>query len=100
FHLQRVRNVRDLVEKERAAVGRLEHAVVVADRAGEGAALVAEELAVEERVGDAAAVHREEDAIPAAAARVDRACDELLAGAALAGEENGCGVLRDGVDGP
>ena len=43
--LQRQRQLADLVEKQRAAVGERERAVARGDRAGEGAALMAEKLA-------------------------------------------------------
>ena len=48
----RERHLADLVEEKRPAVGRLEEARLVRDRAGERAALVAEELAFEQRLGD------------------------------------------------
>ena len=44
------RQLADLVEEHRAAVGRLEQAGLAPDRAGEGAALVAEQLALEQRL--------------------------------------------------
>ena len=44
----------------RAAVGRLELARLLRDRAGEGALLVAEQLALEQRLGDRGAVDRHE----------------------------------------
>ena len=47
LRLELERNVADLVEEERAAVGELEAADLLRDRAGERAALVAEELALE-----------------------------------------------------
>ena len=50
LRLEREGDLRDLVEKERAAFGGPEDAVVVGHRAREGAAAVAEELAVEERL--------------------------------------------------
>jgi hypothetical protein len=43
----------DFVEEQRAAIGLLEQADAVVDRAGEGAALVAEQLGFEQRVGQA-----------------------------------------------
>ena len=64
-------------------------------RVGERAARVAEELALEERVGNGRAVDRDEGAVLAAAAHVDRAGDELLAGAALAVDEHRGVALAD-----
>ena len=98
--LQGTRDVGDLVEKEGTAVGGVEDAVIVGNRAGEGAAAMAEELAVEQRLGDGAAVDRHERLLGARAAGVDRPRDELLPGAALAGDEDGAGVGGDGVDRP
>ncbi len=48
LHLQRQRHVADLVEEQRAAVGRLEEALVRLHGAGERAARVAEELGLEQ----------------------------------------------------
>ena len=64
--LQRRRQLADLVEEERAAVGLDEHARRVGARVGEGAALVAEQLALEQRVGDGGAVERRRTAARAA----------------------------------
>src|SRR5439155_1136976 len=60
LRLERERHVGDLVQEERAARGDLELADAPLDRAREGAALVAEELALEELVGDGRAVERHE----------------------------------------
>ena len=48
LHLQRQRHVADLVEEQRAAVGRLEQALVRLHGAGERAARVAEQLGLEQ----------------------------------------------------
>ena len=48
LRLQLERDVADLVEKQRAAVRQLEAADPLRDRAGERAALVAEELALQQ----------------------------------------------------
>src|SRR5689334_23725435 len=60
LRLQRRRHLGDLVEEERAAAGALEVALVLLRRAGEAAALVAEELALDQVRRDGAAVEREE----------------------------------------
>ena len=62
LHLQRQRQLADLVEEERAAVGRLEETRLVADGAGEGALHVAEELGLEQVLRDRRAVDRDEGA--------------------------------------
>src|SRR5205807_1374593 len=59
------------------------------ERARERAALVAEHLGLEQLGGDRAAVDRDEGAIGARARGVDGARDQLLAGAALAHDEDG-----------
>src|SRR5262249_39822068 len=74
----------DLVEEHGAAVGELEAADATDEGAGEGAALVAEELALEELGGDGGTVELDEGAGAAGAGVVDGAGDELLAGAGLA----------------
>ena len=83
------RDLADLVEQQRPAVGRLEQARPVLGRAGERAARVPEELALEERLGDGAAVDRDERPRRARGLVVDQPRDPLLARAALAGDEHG-----------
>ncbi len=83
------RDVADLVEEERAAVGELEAPLLAADGAGEGALLVAEELGLEERLGEGRAVHLDEGLVGARRLLVKRLGDELLAGAGLAQDEDG-----------
>ena len=73
-----------LVEEERAAVRQLEPALAVGDRAGEGAAHVAEQLALDDGLGQRRAVHLDERAARPLAAVVDRLRHQLLAGAGLA----------------
>ena len=51
--LQRRRDLADLVEEDRAAVGQREAALLVGRRAGERALVVAEQLGLEQRLGDA-----------------------------------------------
>jgi hypothetical protein len=78
----------DLVEEERASVGRLEGADSVGARAGEGAALVPEQLRQDELARDGAAVDDHERALRHHRALVDGVRDELLAAAALALDEH------------
>src|SRR5262249_19759801 len=59
----------DLVEEQRAAVGQLEAADLLVRGAGEGALLVAEELALEERLGQRRAGEADEGAAGAARGR-------------------------------
>ena len=88
--LQRERHLADLVEEQRAAVRLLEQALAALLGVGERALRVAEQLALEQRLGHRRAVDRDERAVLArATALVERARDDLLAGAALAGDQHG-----------
>src|SRR5206468_3121120 len=98
LRLERWRDVADLVQEDRAAVGFGEEPGRVADRAGEGAAHVPEELALEQRLGERAAVDGHERPLAARAVRVDGTCDELLAGAALAEDEHRAAPGRNARD--
>src|SRR5256885_6101028 len=89
------REVGALVEEERAPAGQLEAALLPPRRAGERALLVAEQLRLEQRLGQRGAVDRDERAAAPRRARVDRAGDELLAGAALALDEHRRGAAGD-----
>ena len=81
-------HVADLVEEDRPAVGRLELALPVRDRASEGAPHVSEELRLDQFFGDGRAVHFDERTLPAPAHRVNGSRDELLAGPVLAVDEH------------
>ena len=60
LHLGRRRDVADFVEEQRAAVGLLEATLASAIRAGVRAALVAEQLALEQRLGEGGTVQPDE----------------------------------------
>src|SRR5262245_38786928 len=60
--LRRRRQIADLVEQERSAVGQLEPADAASVRAGERAFLVTEELAFEQAFGQRRTVDRDERA--------------------------------------
>ena len=98
LRLHRQRQVADLVEEERAAVGRLEEAFAVVVGAGERALAVAEELGLEQLLGNRAAVDRHERHRAAHAHFMDGARDQLLAGARLAGDEHRRHAARDLLD--
>ena len=93
------RQIADLVEQQHAAVGGLEQAGAVFHRPREGAADVAEQLALEQRLDDRGTVHDDEGLLPAAAGPVQRARRQLLAGAGLAGDERGPHERREAADG-
>ena len=65
-------------------------------RVGEAALHVAEQLRFEQRVGNAGAVDGDERRRATAAAMVDQARDDLLADAALAGDQH-LGVRAGGM---
>src|SRR5205814_3789286 len=92
-------HVADLVEEQRALVGELEETGLRADRAREGALLMAEELALEQRVGDRGTVLAHELAgLGARRIEVDRAGGQLLAGAALAVDEDRLVGVDDAIE--
>ena len=68
------------------------------DGAGEGASLVAEELALEQSVGEGGAVDRDELATLAPPLEVDRPRAEFLAGPGFAVEQDGRVVLGESLD--
>ena len=80
--------VADLVEEDGAAVGLLEAADAPGLGAGEGAALVAEQLALQQRLGNGGAVDGDERLVGAVAVLVEGAGDEFLAGAGLAADQH------------
>ena len=88
LRLQRQRHLADLVQKERAAVRQLELPRLALHGPREGAALVAEQLALQDVGGDGGAVDRQEAEIPARRVLVDGVGDQLLAGAALPDDQH------------
>src|SRR5229473_3650709 len=72
-------------------VGQLEAADPPIDSAGEGALDVSEEFALDETGRDGAAVDLDQGALPARAAAVNGAGDQLLARSRLTGDEH-CGI--------
>ena len=89
------RQLADLVQEERAAVGLLETGLAVSRSAPVNAPLlVAEQLALEQRLRNAAAVDGHERLAGALPLVVDAARDQLFAGAAFAQDEHGGRVAR------
>ena len=84
FDLDLGAHLADLVQEDRAALGRLELALVAGAGARERPRLVSEELALQEALGEGAAIHDHEGVEPPGRARVDCPGHELLAGARLA----------------
>src|SRR5713101_9374635 len=83
------RQIPDLVEEDGPMVGKLEAADPPIDGAGEGALDVSEEFALDETGRDGAAVDLDQGALPARAAAVNGAGDQLLARSRLTGDEHG-----------
>ncbi len=97
--LGRERHAVDLVEKQRAAACVFELAEPRLHRAGEGAGLVAEELALHHRLRNSRAIDRDVVALGAAAEIVQAARDQILADAGLAIDDDadiGAGKFGDG----
>jgi hypothetical protein len=88
LHLQRRRELGDLVEEQRAAVRLADQALGRVRGTGERPLHVAEQLRLEQLARDRAAVDRDERPLRAAAGAVDAARHQLLAGAALARDEH------------
>jgi hypothetical protein len=92
-------HVADLVQEQRAAVGLFEAPAACGLRAGEGTALVAEELASSRSLGMAAVLMATKRPVGTRAVFVQRARHQFLAGAAFAGDEHGDVALAQPADG-
>jgi len=92
------RHVADLVEKQRTAVRRFDPAHAPLVRAGERAALIAEQLRLQQVMRNRPAVDRDERPLAAAGTLVNRERRQFLAGARLAGDEYARVGLRDLAD--
>src|SRR5208337_1393007 len=95
------RQVGNLVEKNGAAVGRLETARLVLDRAGERAADVAEKFAFEKFLRERSAIDDNERLALARAPSMNLPRDDVFAGTAFAGEQDSgvaCGGLARGFE--
>src|SRR5262249_27448420 len=79
----------DLVEEDRAPRGDLEETALRGFRVRERAALVAEELGLDQAPRQRGAVERDERLACERAARVEDARDEILPGAGLAEQQHG-----------
>ena len=86
--LQRQWHVSDLVEEQRSPMGLHEQPGMGRPGVGEGPLHVAEQLALQQRLRQRRAVDGDHRGVLAAAGVVERACDSLLAGAALPGDQD------------
>ena len=96
--LHRRRHLADLVEEDRAAVAGLNQALLVFVRAGEGAAHMAEQFGLEQCFRHRTAVDGDERTIAPQRQRMYRACDQLLAGAGLTGNQHRAVGAADRLD--
>jgi hypothetical protein len=96
--LRRKRQVPHFIEKQRAAISRLEPAGLAADCARKRATFVPEQFALDQRLRERTAIHRNEWPVTALAQRMHEPGDQLLAGAALARDEHGGVARRDQMD--
>jgi hypothetical protein len=87
--LQVHRQFADFVEEQRAAGGQFHPALARAKRVGERAALVAEQLALDQVLRNRPAIDRNERPLAPPTRLVDRVRDQLLAGAVLAENQHG-----------
>ena len=88
FGLQAHVHFGNFVEQQRAAIGFLELADAAAERAGEGAFLMAEQFGLQEVLGDRGAIDGDERLLGALRARMNIARQHFLAGAAFAGDQH------------
>ena len=84
FHLRERAHVRDFVEEKRALAGELKLPFDGCLRSGEGAALMAEELALDQGVAHRGSVEGDERALGATGGIVDRVGEEGFAGPGFA----------------
>ena len=96
--LKRRRHVADFVEEQRAVIGELELAGLLLQRAGEGAALKAEQLGLEEIGRERGTVHFDERLVAPERGGRQRPRDELLTGTAFAANENRDVSVGDALD--
>ncbi len=86
--LQHQRQFAQLVEEERAVIGKFQQADPPAFGAGEGALFVAEEFALQQALGNRSAIDRHERPFGPPAAAMNAAGDQFLAGAGLAANQH------------
>ena len=92
------RQVADLIEEQRASDRRADQSLLIGDRAGEAAAAMPEQLTVGQIARRRRAVVGEEHRGASWRADVNRARDEVLAGAAFPGDQHGQVVALQPLD--
>src|SRR5262245_60336026 len=98
LRLERKGQLADLVDEECPRVGEREDTVPVLHRTREGPAPMAEQLAFHEPFGDGGAIERDQRPVASRAVAMNRAGNELLAGAAFAHDADVGVAPRDLVD--
>src|SRR5262249_27899517 len=96
--LQLRREIADLVEEQRAPMRQLETALAQRHRAGERAAFVTEQLALDECRRQCCAVHDDEHRRPSLASTMDRPCKQLLPRTGLTEQQHRAVRRRDPLD--
>src|SRR5581483_10993108 len=91
FGLEQAGELADFVKEQRAAVGHFEQTLLHRLGVGEGALFVAEEFGFHQRLGDGGAVDGDERLLLARALVMNGFGDQVLAGAALALNQDGGG---------
>ena len=102
-HLRGQGQLADFVQQQRAAVGPLEPALPRLNGAGEGPALVAEELRIDQFAGNGPAIDAQEGPRRPRRMRVNHAGDQFFSGAGLTHQEDrgiGAGHQFDALAGP
>src|SRR5579862_9908013 len=84
LHLQRQRQLSNLVEKNHASIRNLEAPFLLCRGSGETAALVAEQIALQQRLGNRRAIDRDKRLISPTAIAVQGPGRKLLSRSALA----------------
>ena len=88
LNLQFQRQIADFVQEDGATVGQFKSAHPVGNRTGEGALAMAKKFALQQFLWNGSAIDRDEISAGPVGLHMQRACDDLLAGAALTGDQH------------
>ena len=91
-------HIADFVEKQRAALGLFKAPTTHRLGAGEGTALVTEELTFEQIARDSGRIERHERLVSAGTVAMQSACDQLFSGSRFARHQHGHTRLRQSPD--
>src|SRR6185312_758868 len=90
LHLDVGGHLGDFVEEDRSAVGHLERARLLVDRAGERTLFMAEQFVLENVLGECGTVERKERPLGPVALGMHRASDQLLSSTGFAEDQYRC----------